>query len=130
MAKIPVTVSKSSDSTRVAIAEDEFFNRRTIIPGTLLNTSDVQYLSLHENWSTVVGGVQDVEEGHTLLTNGIATVLSSLFGNNITEMVGNPEVISQAARLRSRFFNELLLSSIITTDAFYTEENQGIQVRA
>jgi hypothetical protein len=128
MAKAPVTISKASGNIQVAMEEGGFFSRRTPVPETLLNHLDMQSLNLHENWSTAVGGTQNVQENQQVFTAGIASVLSTLFENNLTNMIGNPELISQAARLRNRFFHELILSSVAKPGAFDSEAIEGAQV--
>ena len=128
MAKIPVTTSIFSGKVHIAIAEDDFLKRRAAVPETLISYLDTQSLSLNNNWTNVIGATQNIQGSKDLLTWGIASVLSTLFDNNITNMVNSSELVSNAARLCNRFFHELLLSSVVSLSAFNLEEISGVQI--
>lgn len=128
MATIPITLSKTSGKVQVDISKDDFLHRSVPIPDTLLNTSAVQSLVLHHNWSTVLGEADYVKRNQTLQTDGMASVVSVLFDNNLKNMIGNPEFVSQISRLHSRASYELMFSSVVLSGAFETKTAQGVQI--
>lgn len=127
MATVPVTFSRASDTIQVTVPENDFRSNSVPIPETLLNSSTVQALSLAKNWSTAVGGTQNVRKQQELVTAGMASVVAARFNNNLTDIIGDPEVTSEAARLHRRFFYELIYSSVVSPDAFEAKTIRGVE---
>ncbi|PVH93069.1 hypothetical protein DM02DRAFT_604449 [Periconia macrospinosa] len=130
MAVVPITVSRKSGSIQIAMSEDNYAIRHIPVPDSLMDRSAVQLISLSQNWTKAVGGARDSYKPGELLRSGLASVLSTRFSNNLTNMIGNPELIVQASRLRKRFFHELIFSSVAMSGAFEIEAAHGVQVMA
>jgi hypothetical protein len=122
-ATLPVTVSVSGDVSKLSFDPLELARHRTPVSPSLLNLARLDDLSFRGSWSKYMlapGDNRDVEG-----FEGVSMLLAKPFAYNLTDMQTNATLAFEAGRLRSRFFNELLLSSAIETDVPVLESIAG-----
>jgi hypothetical protein len=123
-ARLPVQQSATNGISQVRFDRSEFTKRRQPVSKTLFDTERLNDLAFHGSWSkymTIEAGSQD-NEGY----DGVSMLLGKHYSLNQTDMLLNKTFSSEASRLRSRFFGELVLSSVIETDTPTLEDVDGI----
>lgn len=120
---LPVTVSVSGAVSELSFDPLELARHRTPAPPSLLNLERLDELSFRGSWSKYMlapGGFEDVEG-----FEGLSMLLAKPFAYNLTDMLTNATLAFEASRLRSRVFNELILSSAMGADVPVLESIAG-----
>jgi hypothetical protein len=122
MANMTVTASLSGAASEVSFDEQEYNQTRVAIPGTFLNVNELQTLSLDPGWIYYMS----LPEGTTRPSlGGPSIILGSFYNFNLTTMINDVDVGSKAARMKQRFFGEVLQSSLTQEGASQNDNIQG-----
>lgn len=113
-ATLPVTVTVSGSATQASFDVSQFALRRTPAPPALLDLGSLNDLSFRGSWNqymTLSGQFTEIQG-----FDGLARLLATPFSLSVDNMLVNHTLSSEANRLRSRFFGELIISSVIEAD--------------
>jgi hypothetical protein len=123
-ADMPVTAAIGGAFPKISFDESDFVRRRRPIPKELLDLDRLNKFAFGESWSkymTVPRGEMDFE--------GVSMLLAKAFSSDLTDMIQNHALPSQAMRLRARFFGELIWSSVMEADVPSSEDTVGRYTR-
>ncbi|KAF1845015.1 uncharacterized protein K460DRAFT_405295 [Cucurbitaria berberidis CBS 394.84] len=130
-ATMPVTLKASGGKSEVSFDRNEFRNRRTPVPESIFNIDMLNYFAFREAWQRYTSAPETAElQG----LRGASRVLSELFQKDTskdearkdkTAMLQNSTLSAEASTLRSRFFGELMISSIMEENRVGTERVSG-----
>jgi len=109
-ASLPAQQSVTNGISRVRFDEAEFMKRRHQVPDTLFDLDRLNNLAFHESWSKYMAREAGLQENQGF--EGVSMLLGKQFSLNQTAMLLNETFNDEARRLRSRFFGELVLSSV------------------
>ena len=125
MATLPVTVTLSNTKFAVHFEQTDFYKNRYEIPPTLFNLSQFQdlYTGIVETYvptpdKTGTDGLGDVFVG-------AGALLGAVYEFNLTQMIEDVAIIEKAARIRRRFFGEILRSTLEASDAIRLATSTG-----
>jgi hypothetical protein len=119
MASIPVTMSLSSSRSLAVVDDEDFLKRRQPVPESFLNHSSLSDLYFDANWTAYMSQSKILAAGDL---GGPASVLGAWYKFNATVMSTASGMPEQAARIRQRFFGELLMSSFNNQNKKTTEQ--------
>ncbi|CAO2655525.1 Nn.00g043280.m01.CDS01 [Neocucurbitaria sp. VM-36] len=130
-ATMPVVLSSSAGKSNVSFDENEFVNRRKPVSKSMFNIDALNHFAFRDSWQKYTTASENADlQG----LRGASRVLSELFlkdlprnnsGSDKTAMLHNNTLSAQASRLRSRFFGELMLSSLMEENAAVMENVTG-----
>lgn len=109
-ASLPVQQSVTNGISRVRFDEAEFMKRRHQVLDTLFDLDRLNNLAFHESWSKYMAREAGLQENQGF--EGVSMLLGKHFSLDQTAMLLNETFKAEARRLRSRFFGELVLSSV------------------
>jgi hypothetical protein len=122
-ASLPVTMSVSGGLSKVLFDPSEFKRRRKPISKALLDFNHLDDLAFREAWPKYMTAPVGVEKSQGY--QGASILLGEHFSLNLYNMLQNSTLVSEASRLRSRFFGELVLSSLLEADMLTLESVSG-----
>ncbi|KAI1388600.1 uncharacterized protein F4822DRAFT_251261 [Hypoxylon trugodes] len=100
---VTVAFDRGDSSVHVQINESQYKSSRSQIPLSTANINSFQDAFLSQNWST---HLQRPIENRGMY--GPAILLSALYNYSPGQLIGDPLMLQNAARLKQRFFGELL----------------------
>jgi hypothetical protein len=125
-ASMPVRLEVSGNISHASFDASEFKRRRKIPAKSLLDLGRLDNLSFREAWSKyAIKPGADITNEQMYGFEGVETFLAQHYGLKIDAILGNTTIGAEASRFRSRFFGELILSSILQADAPALESITG-----
>jgi hypothetical protein len=122
-ADLPVTAAIGGAFPKASFDESEFVRLRKPIPGHVLDLDRLNEFAFGAEWrkymTTPNGDTDDP------VFQGVSMLLARPFSLNLTDMMQNHTLPSQASRLRARFFGELIWSSVVEADVPSFEDAAG-----
>ncbi|KAH4190089.1 hypothetical protein HBI95_221750 [Parastagonospora nodorum] len=122
-ASLPVQQSVTNGISRVRFDQAEFMKRRHKVPETLFDLGRLNDLAFHESWSKYMAREAGLQENQGF--EGISMLLGKHYSLDQTSMLLNETFKAEASRLRSRFFGELVLSSVTQASTPMLENVDG-----
>ncbi|KAF3042745.1 hypothetical protein E8E12_009756 [Didymella heteroderae] len=122
-ADIPVTAVIGGAAPRVVFDDKEFDQNATPGSDSLLDIDRLNDLAFGNAWLKYFpapAGDSDVEG-----FQGVSMLLAKAFSLNIANLLSNNTLSFEASRLRSRFFGELISSSVLEANPMAAEEVEG-----
>jgi hypothetical protein len=126
-ASMPARLTVSGDSSNVSFDESEFLRRRIPASKTLFDLARLDDLAFREAWSKYTRPPSSKKNAHGF--EGVKMLLARHFEMDLYSMLRNTSVSVEASRLRSRFFGELVLSSVLAADAPTLERISGHHIQ-
>jgi hypothetical protein len=114
-ASLPVTTSVYAGVSNVSFDHSEFARLRKPVLQETFDLARLNDLAFRDTWArymTIPTG-DEKAQGY----DGVSMLLAEHYSLNLTSILKNSSLVHEASRLRSRFFGELVLSSLMETDA-------------
>lgn len=114
MANVSASVNFFDDEPVVSIDEQEYQKNKALIPDSVMNTTELQSLSLGADWPSYM---------LSLMWNGApafggsGVLLGALYQYNLSSLREDPQLFRQAAKVKGRFLGEVVLSALSHSDA-------------
>jgi hypothetical protein len=122
-ASLPVQQIVTNGTPELLFDRLAFAQHRKPMPRTFLDLDRLNDLAFHDSWTkymTAQAGVAD-NEGY----EGVGMLLGERFSLELKTMLASKTISAEASRLRSRFFGELILSSVSTANEPTLESIDG-----
>jgi hypothetical protein len=113
-ATLPITVTVSGSATQASFDVSQFALHRTLTPPGMFDLGRLDDLSFRGSWNkyvTLSGQLGEIQG-----FDGLARLLATPFSLSVNNMLVNHTLSTEASRLRSRFFGELIVSSVMEAD--------------
>lgn len=118
MATIPVEAAVSSAGFTVNFDTERFLQAKQVVPETLFNHSQLLQLYTDPELFTYIPTPASFEPYLSPYDyGGVAALLATQYGFNLTEMQLDASLPEKAARIRKRFFGEILRTSLSAAGA-------------
>jgi hypothetical protein len=117
-ASMPVRLEVSGNISNVTFDASEFTRRRKSPPKSLFDQGRLDNLAFRETWTKYANksiAFDAEKEMHGF--KGVESFLAPHYGMDIYAILRSKTLVAEASRFRSRFFGELILSSIVQADA-------------
>jgi hypothetical protein len=105
-----VTASVTSDAKRISLDVDELRAHRSEVSNDRLDMDKIQEVTFGRGKLDYLHRATTLSSGWAY--EGVSEALSALYSFSITDMLGSKTLAAEAARLGSRFFNELVFSGM------------------
>jgi hypothetical protein len=117
-ASMPVRLEVSGNISNVTFDASEFMRRRKSPPKSLFDQGRLDNLAFGETWTKyAIKSTADDAENAVRGFEGVESFLAPHYGMDIYAILRSKTLVAEASRFRSRFFGELILSSIVQADA-------------
>lgn len=125
-ASMPVRLEVSGNISKASFDASEFTRRRKSPAKTLFDLGRLDNLTFREAWyKYAIKPAGNIEETKMYGFEGVETFLAQHYDMDINAILRNTTIGAEASRFRSRFFGELVLSSILQADAPALESITG-----
>ncbi|KAF2465767.1 uncharacterized protein BDR25DRAFT_161827, partial [Lindgomyces ingoldianus] len=121
---LPVTVANSGAEVTIQFNEQEFLKKRQLVTNGI-DVAGLQKAYIDPSWSSYMPSLSI--DSTRILTKfiGVSKVLAAQHRFNASQMARAADIPEQAARLRRRFFSEVMQSSVAQSDAATTQNAAG-----
>ncbi len=127
-ATLPVTAVINYGTSRVFFDEAEFSRRQQPVPAELLDLDRLNDLTFGPTWIKYISapaGITDIQG-----FEGLSMLLAKTYSFEMKSLLRNSSLPERASRLRSRFFTELVHSSVLDADVPTVEDIAGTRIKA
>ncbi|KAJ8115377.1 hypothetical protein OPT61_g2973 [Boeremia exigua] len=127
-ASIPVTAVIGNATSRVFFDEAEFSEHQQPVSAELLDMDRLNNLTFSDVWKKYLSapaGIQNIQG-----FEGLSMLLAKTYSLDLDSLLHNSSVPDRAKTLRSRFFSELISSSVLETDLPTVGDIAGKHIRA
>ncbi|KAI9929420.1 hypothetical protein MW887_000890 [Aspergillus wentii] len=114
MANVTASVKLTDSTPQVSFDQDEYIRNRVPIPDALFNTTHLQDLALTTDWSSYMASL--LWEENRPVFDGLSLLLGAMYDYNSTALVSDPDVVSNAAKVKQRLLGEILQSALANQD--------------
>ncbi|KAH6629098.1 hypothetical protein C7974DRAFT_312103, partial [Boeremia exigua] len=128
MATIPVTAVIGNATSRVFFDEAEFLRNQQPLPTGMIDLDRLNELAFGKTWQkylSVPGGVSGIQG-----FEGPSVLLAKTYSLVLENLLHNATLPERASRLRSRFFTELISSSVLDADIPVLKDISAKSIRA
>jgi hypothetical protein len=116
-AKIPIRLEVSGNISNASFDISEFTRRRKSTSKTLFDLGRLDELAFHKTWPKyAIKSLGDTAMGKENGFEGVESFLAPHYEMNLSAILISDTLAAEASRFRSRFFGELILSSILQAD--------------
>jgi hypothetical protein len=127
MATLTVRASSSSGGLSVTFDQDAFHQTAQDVPSTMLDLMEMHNIYTDPDWYSFIPQPAQFQQSAPVL-GGVAALLGTEHAYNISEMMKDSALPETAAKMRRRFFGEILQTSLTISGNYENVVIAGVRV--
>ncbi|KAJ5620837.1 hypothetical protein N7510_004821 [Penicillium lagena] len=132
MANVSTSVSLVGSEPEITFNENEFEERKAVVPSSIFNTTQFSALMLSSDWINYMWSLyysidyelQGYKQQGSYL-GGPSILLGALYNYNMTSFADDPDLVHSAAKTKQRYLGEVLQSALTQQEASESTNSQG-----